>query len=514
MKLPTSIGAVWLSSCAILVLLAPQRAAAQAAGAASPPRLTLGACGGSELPADARCGTYEVYENRLARSGRKIPLRVVVLPALGPDRAADAVAYFSGGPGTSSLSEGLPLVTRLASLRAHRDFLFVDSRGAGGSAPLTCSELQGVQAIQGFLDEFRPPAKVKQCADRLRHQADLSQYTTDNTVDDVDEVRAALGYEQLDVIADSYGTRPLLVYLRRHPERVRAGILDGVVPTSDRSPLFFARSTQQALDGLLRECARDAACGHAFPHLKREVAAVLKQAQRRPARVRLVDRKTGERYELRLSYPGVAQTLRYMLYDPSFAAELPLQVHLAAQGSWKAMAETASLFARYMISSTSDGYALSITCSEDVPFIRDEEIPAAVSGTFLGDFRIRQQRAACAVWPATKVADSFLAPVVSAVPVLIMAGERDPATPATDGASVARSLANSRYLLINDAGHTRDGMSGQECVDALLTQVIEQGAVSRLDTSCTSRMKRPPFILRPEDLYLAPKASGQRTGPS
>jgi pimeloyl-ACP methyl ester carboxylesterase len=210
----------------------------------------------------------------------------------------------------------------------------------------------------------------------------------------------------------------------------------------------------------------------------------------------------------------VAQTLRYMLYDPSFAAELPLQVHLAAQGSWKALAETASLFARYMTSSTSDGYFLSITCSEDVPFIRDEEVPAAVAGTFLGDFRIRQQRAACAVWPVTKVADSFLAPVVSAVPVLIMAGERDPATPATDGKSVARALANGRYLLIKGAGHTRDGMSDQECVDALLTQVIEQGAVGRLDTSCTSRMKRPPFILRPEDLYLAPKASGQRTSPS
>lgn len=498
----------FLSACILLALAAAPPAAAP------PPRLTLGPCGGPELPPDARCGTYEVFENRLAKSGRKIPLRIVVLPATGPDRLPDPVVYFSGGPGTSAVSEGLPLVRRLAPLRAHRDFLFVDWRGVGGSAPLTCTELQGVQAIQGFLDEFRPAAKVRDCAERLRRQADLSQYTTDSTVDDLDEVRAALGYPQLDVIADSFGTRALLVYLRRHPERVRTAILDGVVPTGDRSPLFFARSTQQALDGLVRECAGDAACGRAFPHLQREIATVLGQARRQPARVRLVDRKTGQPYELRLSYPAVAQTLRYLLYDPSFAAELPLQVHLAAQGSWKPFAETASLIARYMISSTSDGYLLGVTCSEDIPFIRDEEIPAAVAGTFLGDFRIRQQRAACAVWPAVKVADSFLAPVVSDVPVLIMAGERDPATPAADGATAARTLAHARYVLVDDAGHTRDGMSGQDCIDGLWTQVIEEGAVDRLDTSCAARMKRPPFILRPEDLYLAPKASGRPAKPA
>ena len=241
------------------------------AGAAAP-RLTLGACNDPELPKDARCGTYQVFENRAAKTGRKISLRVVVLPALGPDRLPDAIVVFAGGPGESSVGEASFLSQELARLRQHRDFLLVDSRGTGGSAPLDCPELRDVQ---GFLDGFVPADKVRACGERLRKVADLSQYTTDNAVDDVDEVRAALGYPQVNVMGGSYGTRSVLVYLRRHPDRVRTAILDGVVPTHDRAPLFFARSTQKALDGLIAECAGDAGCARAFPHLRDEIAAVL-----------------------------------------------------------------------------------------------------------------------------------------------------------------------------------------------------------------------------------------------
>src|SRR3982751_5503446 len=247
----------------------------------APPRLTLGACSDPALPKGARCGTYEVFENRAAKKGRKIPLRVVVLPALGPDRQPDAVVLFSGGPGESSVEWGNDLGPSLAPLRQHRDFLLVDMRGTGGSAPLNCPETQG---LQGFLDHFVPADKARACAERLRKTADLTQYTTDNAVDDVDEVREALGYPKVDIAGGSYGTRAVLVYLRRHPDRVRAAILHGVVSTHDRSPLFFARGTQKALDGLVAECAGDAACARAFPQLKEEIAAVLARAEREPVR--------------------------------------------------------------------------------------------------------------------------------------------------------------------------------------------------------------------------------------
>lgn len=467
------------------------------AGAAAP-RLTLGACKDPELPKDARCGTYQVFENRAAKTGRKIALRVVVLPALGPDRRPDAIVAFAGGPGESSVEEAGFLNQELGRLRQHRDFLLVDARGTG-SSPLECPELRDVQ---GFLDGFVPADKVRACGERLRKIADLSQYTTDNAVDDVDEVRDALGYPQVNIMGGSYGTRSVLVYLRRHPDRVRTAILDGVVPTHDRAPLFFARSTQKALDGLIAECAGDAGCARAFPNLKNEIAAVLAAAERQPVRVRLTDAKTGKPYEVRLSRAGLAQTLRYMLYDPSAAAELPLRVHLAARGNWKPLVETGSNFARGM-SSLDNAFFFGVTCAEDVPFIREEEIRAAVAGTFLGDFRIRRQQQACAGWPAAKIPASFLAPVTSDVPSLIIAGERDPATPPSDGKEAARTLRHSKYVLIPDAGHGRNGFKGQECITALQIKTIEDGSVDRLDTSCVAKMERPAFALSLGDPEVA-----------
>jgi len=467
------------------------------AGAAAP-RLALGACHDPELPKDARCGSYQVFENRAAKTGRKISLRVVVLPALGPDRRPDAVVAFAGGPGESSVGEGTFLSQELARLRQHRDFLLVDARGTGKS-PLECPELRDVQ---GFLDGFVPAAKVRACGERLRKMADLSQYTTGNAVDDVDEVRDVLGYPQVNIMGGSYGTRSVLVYLRRHPDRVRTAILDGVVPTHDRAPLFFARSTQKALDGLITECAGDAGCARAFPHLKNEIAAVLAAAGRQPVPVRLNDPRTGKPYEVRLSRAGVAQTLRYMLYDPSAAAELPLRVHLAAQGNWKPLAESGSSSARGL-SLLDNAFFFGVTCAEDVPFIREEEIPAAVAGTFLGDFRIRRQQEACAVWPAAKIPASFLAPVTSDVPALVIAGERDPATPPSDGKEAARTLRHSKYVLIPDAGHGIHGFKGQECVNGLYMKTIEDGSVDRLDTSCVARMERPAFVLSLGDPEVA-----------
>jgi pimeloyl-ACP methyl ester carboxylesterase len=471
-------------------------------GAVPAPKLKLGACNDPALPKDAQCGTYEVFENRAAKKGRKIPLRVVVLPALGKDRLPDPIVPFAGGPGESSVREGVYMTTALAPLRQRRDILLVDFRGTGPGS-LDCPELHGTQKeTQGFLDHFVPTDKVRACRERLEKIADLTQYTSDNAIDDVDEVRAALGYPKVNLIGGSYGTRAVLVYLRRHPDKVRTAVLDRVVPTHDRAPLFFARSTQQALDGLVAECMEDAACAKAFPRLKEEIGAVLAQAAREPVSVQLLDASTVKPYEIRLTRNGVAQTLRYMLYDSEQAAELPLRVHLAAQGDWKPLAQTAASIARGM-GGLSNAFFFGVTCSEDLPFIREEEIAPAVAGTFLGDFRVRQQQEACAAWKSAKVPASFLEPVVSDVPSLVIAGSLDPATPPSDGEGAARTLRHSKYVVIPGAGHGQGGFKGEECIDNLTLKIIEDGSVDRLDTSCVAKMERPAFVLSLGDPEVA-----------
>src|SRR4051794_23402617 len=100
-RYPECNGRIFMGRVAIFAILTwvciPGLALA-AAGAAPAPRLELKPCATLPgLPPEARCGTYEVWENRAARSGRKIPLRVVVIPAQGPGRLPDPFIYFDGG---------------------------------------------------------------------------------------------------------------------------------------------------------------------------------------------------------------------------------------------------------------------------------------------------------------------------------------------------------------------------------------------------------------------------------
>jgi pimeloyl-ACP methyl ester carboxylesterase len=446
------------------------------------------------MPPETLCGNYEVFENRAARTGRKIPLHVVVLPATGPGRLPDPFIYFAGGPGEASIPWGFYEVRQLSSMRRKRDVLLIDLRGTGMSGGLFCDELKGSGEVQDFLDDFLSTDKLRACRDRLSKVADLSWYTTDAAVDDVEEVRAALGYGPLNLMGVSFGTRAALTYLRRHPESVRTVTLDGVVRPDERYPLGTARYTQDALDGLIAECEGDPVCRGAFPKLRQDFDAVLRRVTAEPVQVELTDPETGQPVKLRLARTGLAQTLRYMLYSAVDAARLPLEVHLAAEGDWKPLALTARLQESIM-DEQAEGFFQSVTCAEDVAFIRDEEIAPAVAGTFLGDFRVRRQKDACMGWPTRDLGKDFQSPVVSDVPVLLFSGERDPATPASNGERVARTLKRSRHLVIADAAHGTDGMEGDGCESTLIAAFIEAGTVEGLDTSCTARIRRPDFLL-------------------
>ena len=73
----------------------------------------------------ARCGTLIVPEDRLTGQGRTIPVRFVVFPATGPDRAPDPVVYFAGGPGSSAIADIPTWLSGFLSLDLNRDLVFI-----------------------------------------------------------------------------------------------------------------------------------------------------------------------------------------------------------------------------------------------------------------------------------------------------------------------------------------------------------------------------------------------------
>ncbi len=258
---------------------------------------------------DAKCGTFEVFENRTTRKGRKISINVLVLPATGQKREPDPLFYFAGGPGSSATEDGPGIAQMLASIRQHRDLVFVDQRGTGQSNPLNC-DLFDPADPQSFFGSFLPLDAVRKCREQLELKADLTLYTTNIAMDDIDDVRAALGYDQINLYGGSYGTRAALVYLRRHPQHVRAAVLHGVSPTNQFMPLNFPQDTERALQGVLSECEADDACRNAFPQVKADAKRVLEQLLLSPAEAEVEVPNTKTRVKLKLNRNLAAEAIR------------------------------------------------------------------------------------------------------------------------------------------------------------------------------------------------------------
>lgn len=489
-------------ACALALFIthvvSSQEKGARRGGVPRPAGLVLAPCevpGADEgVKEKARCGTFEVFENRATKSGRKIKINVVVFPATGRTLAPDPFFYIPGGPGSSATEDAPYIAQQYAKVRERRDMVFVDQRGTGGSNPLNC-DLFNPEALQSYLGDYFPLEDVRRCREQLETRADLKLYATHLATDDLDDVRAALGYERINIIGTSYGTRAAQVYLKRHGEHVRAVVLHGVSPTGQFMPRDFPQHTERALDGVLGECAAAEACRAAFPNLRAEAKAVLDRLKRGPVEVDLKNAQTGERIPLKLSRDLAGEALRYMLYQPDAASRIPLYIHSAARGDFAPLARSAIFYRRQIVATGSNGMYLSVTCAEDLPWIKQGEGERNGEHTFLGDYRLRQQRAACALWPRGELPKGYSEPTRSGVPALILTGQWDPVTPPVYGDAAARLLNNSLHVVVPHGGHAFGGLDGIDCIDNLVADFVERGTTKGLDTSCVNSIRRRGFLL-------------------
>lgn len=450
---------------------------------------TLEPCRIASIDATARCGTYWVYEDRARGAGRKIPLKVIVLPSRSAPAAPDPMLLVSpGGPGTTNSETGVAVASG-AAWRDHRDVILVDLRGTSGPNRLDCRLPGSDEHPEGYLSTLFPAAAIHACRDDLSQRADLRLYNTMLAVDDVDEVRAALGYKQVNLWGASWGTRAVLIYLRRHPQSVRSAIIEGVAPVSFKNPLPHARSAQDAIELLFDECDRQAPCHAAFPDVRHELTVVLDRLKRAPAEVTITDSAAGTHFTARLTWQQFAEALRVMTYSLSTARRVPMVLHRAYGGDLAPFARAGIASNRGLRTILRIGFLLSVTCTEDVPRIEPGEIERETAGTYLGDSRVREQEAACADWPHGPLPPGYGDPVRSDVPVFLLSGTVDPVSPPNFAADAARYLSHSVHVLAPGA-HVPSG----QCIDAMERAFLDAASAAAVDTTCVRSMALPLFV--------------------
>ncbi len=417
-----------------------------------------------------------------------IRLDLVILHATSPDPKPDPVFYLAGGPGQAAAYLYREYIE--SPLRQDRDIVLVNHRGTGGDNLLQCEIHGGDENIQGYLENTFDAEEFRKCLEELKKKFDLTKYSTPMAMDDLNEVRAALGYEKINLMGTSGGTRSSLVYMRRHPETVRSAILTGVVPMANKNPLYHSWGAQQAIELLFEECVHDPDCHEAYPNLEEEFWTVLERLEQGPVQVTVSHPVNGEMIQVRLSLQAFTETIRSMMYSVYRGREVPYCIHEAFLGNFRPVTKQAIIEERGSRRGISLGLLLCVTCSEDVARIEPDEIPRVTKRSFRGDVRVRSQMAVCDIWPKTELPENFGDPVESDIPVLIFSGTLDPVTPPRWGEEAARHLPNSLHVVFPGA----HGVSG-DCTDRIMLDFLNKGSAQGIDTSCVETIILPPFRL-------------------
>ncbi len=238
---------------------APGKSAVSVPAGAKAGQLTLTPCHYSTERGRyaADCGTLVVPENRMAPRSRLIALPVIRIRARTA-HPAEPIFRLEGGPGITNMQFG-----KASRLADRHDVVLVGYRGVDGSVRLDCPEVSSAMKRSGdLLSEKSMRARTdafRHCAKRLqRDGVDLAGYTLPQRVDDLEAARRALGYQRIDLVSESAGTRTAMIYTWRYPNSIRRSVLIGANPPGHF--LWDPRTTDEQIRRYAAVCAQDAGC--------------------------------------------------------------------------------------------------------------------------------------------------------------------------------------------------------------------------------------------------------------
>jgi pimeloyl-ACP methyl ester carboxylesterase len=441
---------------------------------------------GTNMTAAARCGSLEVAENPDEPAGRRIQLNIAVAPATGKTTEPDPVFFFAGGPGQAASETWVMLRPVLRKIRKSRDIVMIDQRGTGNSNKLACeSEIEEDLNQEIDLDLVR--TETEKCLANL--DGDPRFYTTTIAMGDYNLVRQAMGYEKINIMGVSYGTRSAQVYLRLFPETVRSVTLDSVVPMQLALGQEHALALDSSVQAVFDDCAGDDTCSSLYPNRVEELNSLFAKLREAPQQITIINPVSGEPQEMRLSADTLGVAIRFLSYASETQALIPLLVHEALEtGDLSRLASQAILVMSGLNEMLAKGMELSVICSEDYPFM---DFNADYSETLMGNLLLDIVDLQCKIWPRGEVPGGFHDAVVSDLPVLLLSGERDPVTPPAYATQAAATFSNSLDLVARGQAHS---VMKNVCFRDITTEFIEKGTVEDIDTSCVEDIQPAPFF--------------------
>jgi pimeloyl-ACP methyl ester carboxylesterase len=419
-----------------------------------------------------------------------------------------AVVALAGGPGQATLPLAQFIEEAIGPALVTRDLLLFDQRGTGASGPLSCAALSAA--------ELRTARSFSEVIQRCARQLGPARgaYTTRESVEDLEAIRQAAGYEKLVLYGTSYGTKVALDYAQRYPQNVASLVLDSTETPEGPEP--FHISTFKAIRPALEElCARHG-CDRVTPTPLRDLARLVFATNLRPLVGQAYD-ASGKRVRRTITTRTLFDLLLAGDLNPVIRAELPAAVRSALHHDAGPLARLLTVLsvpaAREEKSSSIDETLFITTSCEETPFpwqrgapeaTRAVEAEAALNSLPSSDFYPFDSESAlldmtiplCVAWPDASTPAPAGGPLPN-IPALILSGGQDLRTPTENARRVAALIPDAQLLRVPFTGHSVIGSDLSGCARAALSAFFESATVKPCPATANHF---PPAALAPTRL--------------
>jgi pimeloyl-ACP methyl ester carboxylesterase len=340
------------------------------------------------------------------------------------------------------------------ALREIADVIAFDQRGVGYSKPyLQCSDrltlpLDVAPTREAAIKALRETAR--NCASYWRdiQRVDLTGYNTNESADDLEDLRKALGANQISLWSISYGTHLAFATMRRHPKSINRAILAGTEGPDHTYKL--PSNIQKHLEDLAAVIKADPVVGKEVPDFLGLMKSVFDRLDAQPETVEITDPQT----KLKVKVIVNKFVMQYIVANnigTTVSARFPALFYRASKGDFTNPAQV------WLNESRSEiGAAMSymMDCASGQTAARRELIAREAKDTLLGDIMNFPFPDICTEWNAPDLGDEFRSPLKSDIPVLFISGTLDARTPISNAEEYRKGFTNSTHMIIEGAVHS------------------------------------------------------------
>lgn len=405
------------------------------------------------LTIDAQYGRLWVPENRNSGSDEEILLSFVLFPCTGETKGPPII-YLAGGPGGSGINAAMgSRIVLFQALREFGDVIALDQRGTGDSSRLPAAlppeflpldEPATRETMHDFGMDY-----VRRCVEHWQElEVDLSAYNTEESADDLNDLRRALGADRMTLWGISYGTHLAFCAMRRHPERIHRAILAGVEGPDHTVKL--PSNDQALLETIAGMVAADEEASEFCPDLLGMLGEVLERVEEEEIFIDVEDPRTGETVPTRVTAFDIQRQVAATLRGPSRFSQLPMAIRTLHDGNFEPLKERMD----GMRWTRMDAMAAAMDVASGITEARRERVEFETGTTLLGGAINFPYFAVHEALGVPDLGDDFRAPLETDIPTLFISGTLDGRTPVSNAEEVRQGFSDSIHLVIDGAGHS------------------------------------------------------------